>query len=892
MTDHTTPALPPAPSTDAPPARMLPLLPLRNTVLFPHLFVPLSVGRPNSVSAVEATLASEEKTFLVSAQKDGASDAPSFTDLHTVGTRAVIKKMARNDNVIELIVQGVERVRLVEVVQTEPYLQVRYEPYPLPEDGGTEVEATVRAIVDLAVKVLELAEVQAPISVPQLVAQAQDPLRFAFLLGSMLSLDVEREQRLLEATTRHEALSLLHEYLSHEVQVLQVRRQISSKVETEMSKQQREFMLRQQMQAIQQELGEKNPEKAEVDELRRRLAEADLPDEVRKEADRELNRLERLPPAAPDHQVIRSYLELMLELPWKKATVDVIDLHHTRAVLDEDHYGLEPVKERILEDLAVLKLNPQARAPILLLVGPPGVGKTSLGQSIARAMGRKFERFSLGGLHDEAELRGHRRTYIGAMPGRVIQALRRAGVSNPVLMLDEVDKLGRDHRGDPASALLEILDPAQNGTFRDNYLDLPFDLSKVFFIMTANTLDTIPRPLLDRMEILRLSGYSEEEKLQIAQRYLVPRQLKHAGLTAEQLQLPPETVRHVIGRYTREAGVRELERTLGRIARKVARQFAEGRTEPVRIDLATLPDLLGQERNRPEKSRRDLPAGVSTGLAWTETGGDVLYVEAAHSGERRELRLTGQLGKVMKESAKAARSMSGRTPRRWASTRGRSAPTAFTSTSPPGRCRRTGRRPGWRLVTALTSLYTGVPVSPDVAMTGEITLSGLVLPVGGIKERCWRPAAPVSSGWYCRATTRATSATCQTTSARRCRSSWSSGSTRRCAPPYRQSATGSNRSPPGEIPFDAVARRAYGRDCPPATGARSHPRNASCPTTIPLGRAGAAAAWPHLAAAAAAHPAGRRRPGGRRAAGDAPSARRTMATTPTPRPQRSRRAAT
>ncbi|MFO0846851.1 MAG: AAA family ATPase, partial [Gemmataceae bacterium] len=459
-------------------------------------------------------------------------------------------------------------------------------------------------------------------------AQPQDPLRLAFKLGSMLSLEIAKEQALLEATSRHEALRLLQEYLAHEVQVLEVRRQISSKVETEMTKQQRDYMLRQQMSAIQQELGEKTPEKAEVDELRRRLAEADLPDEVRKEAERELTRLERLPPAAPDHQVIRSYLELVLELPWKKATTDVIDLKKTKEILDEDHYGLEEIKERILEDLAVLKLNPGAKAPILCLVGPPGVGKTSLGQSIARAMGRKFERFSLGGLHDEAELRGHRRTYIGAMPGRLLQALRRAGVNNPVLMLDEIDKLGRDFRGDPSSALLEVLDPAQNGTFRDNYLDLPFDLSKVFFIMTANSLDPIPRPLLDRMEVIRLSGYSEEEKVQIATRYLVPRQLKHAGLTPDQLSFTPEAIRHMIGRYTREAGVRELERTIGGVARKVARRFAEGHTEPVTVGVASLGELLGRERVRPEQSRKALPAGVSTGLAWTEAGGDVLYVEA------------------------------------------------------------------------------------------------------------------------------------------------------------------------------------------------------------------------------------------------------------------------
>jgi ATP-dependent Lon protease len=489
------------------------------------------------------------------------------------------------------------------------------------------------------------------------------------------------------------------------------------------------------MQAIQQELGEKSPEKAEVDELRRRLTEADLPAEVRKEAERELGRLERLPPAAPDHQVIRSYLELVLELPWKRTTVDVIDLAYTRKVLDEDHYGLDEVKERILESLAVLKLNPEARAPILCLVGPPGVGKTSLGQSIARALGRNFERFSLGGLHDEAELRGHRRTYIGAMPGRVIQALRRAGVSNPVLMLDEIDKLGRDYRGDPASALLEVLDPAQNSTFRDNYLDLPFDLSKVLFITTANSLDTIPRPLLDRMELLRLSGYSEEQKVEIARRYLLPRQLKQTGLTAEQLMIEPEALKHVIAHYTREAGVRELERTLGRIARKVAKRFAEGDTNPVTVSVPMLANLLGPERVRPERSRQHLPAGVSTGLAWTEAGGDVLYIEAALLPGEHRLRMTGQLGKVMKESARAAQSFV------WSHADALGIDPKILRRSgvhihvPAGAVPKDGPSAGVALVTALTSLYTGMAVRPDVAMTGEITLAGLVLPVGGIKEK-------------------------------------------------------------------------------------------------------------------------------------------------------------
>ncbi len=577
---------------------VLPVLPLKNTVLFPYLGMPLAVGRPNSLAAIEAVLATEDKTFVVAAQRNADNEQPGMDDLYPVGTRAVVKRMARGEGVIELLVQGVERVTLLKAEQTEPFLKARVSSLPEPQDSGTEVEALYRAVVELAARVLQLAQpqVQVPINIQQLVAQTQDPLRFAYLLGSMLSLDVAREQALLEAPTRAEALRLMHGYLTHEVQVLELRKKISTAAETEMSKQQREYMLRQQMQAIQEELGEKNPEKAEVEELRRRLNEADLPDNVRQEAERELNRLERLPPVAPDYQVIRTYLDFILELPWKKSTTDVIDLAHARQVLDEDHYDLKDIKDRILEDLAVLKLNPEAKAPILCLVGPPGVGKTSLGQSIARSLGRAFERMSLGGMHDEAELRGHRRTYVGAMPGRLLQAIRRAGVRNPVLMLDEIDKLGRDYRGDPASAMLEILDPAQNNQFRDNYLDLPFDLSKVFFITTANTLDTIPRPLLDRMEIIRLSGYSEEEKVEIARRYLLPRRLKEAGLRAEQLQIQPEALLRIIGRYTREAGVRELERMLGSIARKVARRFAEGKTEPVIVEVAELADLLGPER--------------------------------------------------------------------------------------------------------------------------------------------------------------------------------------------------------------------------------------------------------------------------------------------------------
>jgi ATP-dependent Lon protease len=713
----------------------LPVLPLKNTVLLPYMFMPLSVGRPNSLATVESALAGEEKALVVVAQRDPANEQPGFDDLYPIGTRAVVKKMARTEETVEMLVQGAERVTLLRAEQTEPFLKVRAQALPFPDDQGTEVEALYRAVIDLARRVLALAQTETPVDINQLVAQVGDPLRLVYLLGSMLSLDVPKEQALLEAPTRAEALRLLHAYLSHEVQVLELRQQITSRAQTEMSKEQRDYMLRQQMRAIQEELGDKTPEKAEVEALRQRLAEADLPEDIRTEAERELDRLERLPPAAPDYQVIRAYLDLILELPWRKSTTDILDLGRARQILDEDHYDLKEIKERILEYLAVLKLNPQAKAPILCFIGPPGVGKTSLGQSIARALGRHFERASLGGMHDEAELRGHRRTYIGAMPGRVIQAIRRAGVNNPVLMLDEVDKLGRDFRGDPAAALLEILDPAQNNTFRDNYLDLPFDLSRIFFITTANSLDPVPRPLLDRMEVLRLAGYSDEEKVQIARRYLVPRQLAQTGLKAEQLIIPDEAIREVVSRYTREAGVRQLERSLGRLARKVAVRFAEGHTEPVTVRPPDLFDLLGPERFAEERARQQLPAGVSTGLAWTEAGGEVLYVEASLLPGGRGLRLTGQLGHVMKESARAAQSFV------WGHARELGIdPDLFRGSGvhihvPAGAVPKDGPSAGVAMVTALTSLYTQTPARSDTAMTGEITLAGLVLPIGGVKEK-------------------------------------------------------------------------------------------------------------------------------------------------------------
>ncbi len=568
-----------------------------------------------------------------------------------------------------------------------------------------------------------------------MLASGDDPLRMCFLLASMLSLETTKEQALLEAASRADGLRLMHAYLSHEVQVLELKSKIANTARNEMSKEQRDYLLRQQMRAIQQELGEKNPEQADVDLLRERLEKADVPDEVRKELDRELGRLEKLPSASPEHSVIRSYVELVLELPWNTFTEDNLDIAHARQVLDEDHFGLKEVKERILEHLGVLKMNPNAKAPILCLVGPPGVGKTSLGQSIARALGRNFERMSLGGMHDEAELRGHRRTYIGAMPGRLIQAVRRAKARNPVLMLDEIDKLGRDYRGDPAAALLEVLDPEQNKSFRDNYLDLPWDLSKTLFITTANTLDTIPRPLLDRMEILRLSGYTEEEKVAIAKKYLLPRQLKESGVSAEQAIIPDETIRALIQGYTREAGLRRLERAIGRLTRKIALRFAEGNTDPVTVRPEDLGEMLGPEPFTQDEMRKSVGPGVVTGLAWTETGGDVLYIEATLLPDGKGLTLTGQLGDVMKESAKAAQS--------WVWSHAEELgidPELFKSSGvhihvPAGAIPKDGPSAGITMATALASVYSKYPARNDTAMTGEITLSGLVLPIGGIKEK-------------------------------------------------------------------------------------------------------------------------------------------------------------
>ncbi|MBI3928888.1 MAG: endopeptidase La [Armatimonadetes bacterium] len=723
-------------STQVSAANPLPVLALRNSVLFPHGVMPITVGRERSKAAVVAALEREDQTLTVFTQRTPATEDPLIDDLYWIGTRVVIRRIVTGEEAHELVLQAVERVRLLALEQTQPYLLARLEVLaPVPEDRSPETEALHREMLELSGKVLELAG-QSRGPVAHLAAQVEDAVQLAYFLASALGLSIEKEQTLLEISSRRELLEKMNEYLRFELQVLELRQKISNRTMSEMTQEQKEHVLRRQMRAIREELGEAEDTAAEIEHLRARLEELELPEEVAGEIEREIKKLERLPVASPDHQVTRTYLDMVLELPWKELSEDNLDLKRARQILEEDHHGLEKIKERILEHLAVMKLNPTAKAPILCFVGPPGVGKTSLGQSIARALGRKFERMSLGGLHDEAELRGHRRTYIGAMPGRLIQALRRAGTRNPVLMLDEIDKLGLSYRGDPAAALLEVIDPAQNDKFRDNYIDLPFDLSKTFFILTANSLDPIPSPLRDRMEILQLSGYSEEEKLSIARQYLLPRQLEQGGLRPDRVTVEDEAIRYLISRYTREAGVRNLERALGKVVRKLALRFAEEEEDrSVVVDADSVPDLLGPERFTAEKARQKSEPGVTTGLAWTPTGGDILYVEAILIPGAKELTLTGQLGDVMRESARAAqsyilaRAQQFRIPERHIRDAG------VHIHVPAGAIPKDGPSAGITIATALASAYTGVPIRTDVAMTGEITLTGLVLPVGGIKEK-------------------------------------------------------------------------------------------------------------------------------------------------------------
>jgi ATP-dependent Lon protease len=715
----------------------LPVLPLRETVTFPETLTPLAVGQERSIKLVNDVLGANRMLTMVAA-RDPENELPGPAGLYEVGVVGVVSRMLKvPDGTLRVLVQGTQRVRLGPYVAEEPYLVARIAELPDVVDQGAELEALTRNIQRTFSEIIEQIP-YLPEELQMAVANLDDPAALAHLIAGTLRISVEEKQELLEEVEVVARLRHLSQILARELEVVQLGSQIQSQVQSEIDKGQREFFLRQQMKAIQDELGEGDEQQAEVNELREKIEAAGLPEHARKAADRELGRLEKLPPAAAEHGVIRTYLEWMVELPWSVETEDNLDIGHAREVLDADHYDLEKVKDRILEYLAVRKLKPDSPGPILCFVGPPGVGKTSLGRSIARALGREFERISVGGVRDEAEIRGHRRTYIGALPGAIVRALRDAGSRNPVFMIDEIDKMGADFRGDPASAMLEVLDPAQNDSFRDHYLDLEFDLSEVMFIATANVLETIPGPLQDRMETIELAGYTLEEKRHIARRYLVPRQIDANGLKPSQIEFADPALVAIIEEYTREAGVRNLERQIGTICRKVAREVAEGKsTRKARISARRARELLGRRRVFAEQRRRTKDPGVATGLAWTPTGGDVLFIEATAMPGSGKLTITGQLGEVMKESAQAALSY---VRGHWREIAPKLEEDWFAGHDihvhvPAGAVPKDGPSAGVAMTVALSSLISGRPVRNDVAMTGEVTLTGQVLPIGGLKEK-------------------------------------------------------------------------------------------------------------------------------------------------------------
>jgi ATP-dependent Lon protease len=729
--------LPPATSSAATGPRRIPVLPVRDTVLFPHAVLPLTVGRESSIQLIESL--GEERSIIVAAQLDPRLDSPKPTDMHEVGTLATVHKVVRMPNQSRFVfTEGVSRVRLLRYVQTEPFMVAEIEEL---EDGHPESNAGVEALVRNVIGQFQQIVSESPTLSDELrtiAANIEDPGRLVdFVASSLPFLTTDDKQKLLETTSIQARLEQLNKHLAKELEVQQLRTKIQSEVQDQVQQSQRDYYLREQMKAIQKELGEQDEGQREVDDLREKIEAAGMPDDVKKEAMKELNRLGRMSPMAADYSLTRNYIEWLAVLPWTKSSGEKIDISKAKEILDEDHYELKKVKDRILDYLSVLELKPDMKGPILCFVGPPGVGKTSLGRSIARALGRKFQRVSLGGMHDEAEIRGHRRTYIGALPGQIIQSIRRAETNDPVIMLDEVDKLGRDFRGDPASALLETLDPEQNNTFRDNYLDVPFDLSKVLFICTANMLDTVPAPLIDRMEIIPLQGYSEEEKVHIAFRYLIPRQIKANGITAEQIDFPEEAIRHIVRHYTREAGVRKLEQVIGTVCRKQARRVVEGKTEKLVVTREVLKDFLGgiQVRVETEVAERVKRPGVAIGLAWTPAGGDILFIEANKMKGKGSFTMTGQIGEVMQESMQAAltwvRSNSGRL----GLAEDFNKDLDLHIHVPAGAIPKDGPSAGVTMTTVLVSLLTDTPVRPLTAMTGEITLSGNVLPVGGIKEK-------------------------------------------------------------------------------------------------------------------------------------------------------------
>jgi ATP-dependent Lon protease len=718
--------------------KALPVLPVRDTVLFPHAVLPLTVGRESSVQLINSL--GEDKTIIVVAQREARVDSPQPSDLYTVGTSAVVHKVVKMPNQsLFVFAEGLERVRLGEFTQLAPFMSAHYS--ALPEGTApvltSEIEALQRNVLTLFQQIVAGSPTLSD-ELSTVAMNIDEPGRLVdFIASSLPSLSTPDKQDTLETLEIHVRLEKINQHLAKELEVQQLRNKIQSEVQDRVQQTQREYYLREQMKAIQKELGEQDEGQRDVEDLKKKIEEAGMPDEVKKEALKELGRLSRMSPMAADYSLTRNYIEWLAVLPWAKTSGQEIEILKAKEILDADHYDLEKVKDRILDYLSVRRLKPNMKGPILCFVGPPGVGKTSLGKSIARALGRKFVRLSLGGVHDEAEIRGHRRTYIGALPGQIIQGIRRAETKDPVFMLDEIDKVGRDFRGDPASALLEALDPEQNSTFRDNYLDVTFDLSKVLFITTANMLDPIAEPLRDRMEIIELQGYTEEEKVHIAFKYLVPRQIDENGITPEQIEFPEAGVRYVIRHYTREAGVRSLERTIGTICRKQARRMAEGKTEKLVVTKEIIQEFLGgiKIRSEGEIAERTERPGVAVGLAWTPSGGDVLFVEANAMKGKGGFTMTGQIGQVMQESMQAALTWVRSNADRLGVAEDFFANHDLHIHVPAGAIPKDGPSAGVTMATTLVSLLTKQRITPLLAMTGEITLSGNVLPVGGIKEK-------------------------------------------------------------------------------------------------------------------------------------------------------------
>jgi ATP-dependent Lon protease len=714
--------------------QQLPVLPLKETVVFPESMTPLAVGQERSVKLIDDVVSGERMLALFTV-RDAEVETPGWDDLYDVGTVAIVHKMIKvHDGTLRILVQGVQRVRLVRPVSDEPYLVGELDDEPDVIRESPEVEALTRNVQQQFGQIIGMTP-YLPEELQLAAANVDDPSALTHLVASTLRLKTEERQELLETPDVEARLRRITLILGREVEMSELGSRIQSQVASEIDKSQREFFLRQQLKAIQEELGEVDDQQAELNELRELIEEKGLPEHAGKAARRELGRLEKLPPAAAEYGVIRTYLDWILSLPWNEQTEDDFDLERARQILDEDHFDLDKVKERIVEHLAVSKLKRDLTGPILCFVGPPGVGKTSLGQSIARALGRKFARISVGGVRDESEIRGHRRTYIGAMPGTIVRAIRDAESRNPVFLIDEIDKMGADYRGDPASAMLEVLDPEQHSTFRDHYLDLPFDLSKVLFICTANTVDTIPGPLLDRMDVIQLSGYTHEEKLGIAKRYLVPKQIEAHGLRKSKLSIPDKTLRLVITEYTREAGVRGLDRQIATLCRKAATLVARGHEERIRVDEARAREWLGPRRYSADARKRTADPGVATGLAYTAVGGDVLFIEATAYPGKGRLTITGQLGEVMQESAQAALSWVRSHTDELGLDEGWFAEHDVHVHVPAGAVPKDGPSAGVTMATAIASLVRGIPVDDDVGMTGEITLTGQVLPIGGVREK-------------------------------------------------------------------------------------------------------------------------------------------------------------